>query len=314
MHFSLPSRSFFFGGILCAALGCAGPALAQSAGAAAGRVKPVAPPSALPDLIATEYAFAADAQRHGMKVAFLASMHDSAVVFIQGNPTPAQAYWKQRPADKPNEPRHRWAPALAGISAANDLGYSTGPWHLTSPEGKVVSNGQFLTIWQRQPDGTFQWLLDTGVSSPMTPTAPPLPAPADVITGPNGLTAAAGKKPKPVDPRRLDEQLSTAIGRKGMPVAYQARLHPQAQLLREEKPALNTPLSIKKQLATDTPWRLTPTGSRVAASGELAYSYGRYQSIGGALQGAYVHVWLLGAAGWQLLLEASSPGPVPTGK
>jgi ketosteroid isomerase-like protein len=295
MRLKASSRTF----LVFAGLAWAGAAHAQSA-----------PVSALPDLIATEYGFAADAQRHGTKVAFLTAMHDSAIVFVQGQPTGAQAYWKAQPDAQPNDPKLRWAPALAGISWAGDLGYSTGPWQLVSPTGKTVANGQFFTLWQRQKDGTFQWLLDNGVSSPLEKTATPLPTPAQVATGPTGTPLPnKGKKPKSVSPRQLDEQLSTAIGRKGMVIAYQPRLHPQARLLREEKPLFATAETIKKQLAADTPWRLMPLGGRVAASGDVAYSYGRYQTLGGALQGAYVHLWLRGAAGWQLLLEAVSPGP-----
>jgi ketosteroid isomerase-like protein len=68
-----------------------------------------------------------------------------------------------------------WDPDTASIAAANDLGYTIGRYQLRrlSPDGSftVLSTGRYLTIWRKQPDGSWKAELDTGNPDP-PPNAP----------------------------------------------------------------------------------------------------------------------------------------------
>lgn len=68
-----------------------------------------------------------------------------------------------------------WEPEHASISASGDLGYTFGRYraHRTGPDGTdVVREGRYITIWHKQPDGTWKVALDTGVPDPPLPAGP----------------------------------------------------------------------------------------------------------------------------------------------
>ena len=58
-----------------------------------------------------------------------------------------------------------WAPDQAQASAAGDLGWTTGRYQSrqSGPEGTSVSEGRYLTIWQRMGNSAWKVAVDTGV-------------------------------------------------------------------------------------------------------------------------------------------------------
>ena len=66
-----------------------------------------------------------------------------------------------------------WSAAFTDVSDDGTLGYNYGryEWHIPGPDGKeAVRTGWFLTIWKRQPDGTWRYVMDNG--SPDKPAPP----------------------------------------------------------------------------------------------------------------------------------------------
>lgn len=67
-----------------------------------------------------------------------------------------------------------WSAHHTDLSADGTLGYNYGryEWKFTDAAGKpATSTGWFLTIWKRQPDGTWRYVLDTGVPDRPAPQA-----------------------------------------------------------------------------------------------------------------------------------------------
>ena len=67
-----------------------------------------------------------------------------------------------------------WSAHHTDLSADGTLGYNYGryEWKFTTPEGKHgTSTGWFLTIWKRQPEGTWRYVLDTGVPDRTAPSS-----------------------------------------------------------------------------------------------------------------------------------------------
>jgi ketosteroid isomerase-like protein len=63
----------------------------------------------------------------------------------------------------------RWAPYFADIAASGDLGYTLGKSQFIykdSTGAEKTSHGYYVTIWKLQPDGSWKYVLDTGVSAP----------------------------------------------------------------------------------------------------------------------------------------------------
>ena len=62
-----------------------------------------------------------------------------------------------------------WAPTKAESLVAGDVGYTVGTWERRTKvaDGTVkVTHGQYLTVWQKQKDGTWQATFDTGSTAP----------------------------------------------------------------------------------------------------------------------------------------------------
>lgn len=89
-----------------------------------------------------------------------------------------------------------WAPAWGDVSAAGDLGYTTGPFVFTDqgPAKRQPQRGYYFSIWRKQADGTWKVALDAGVPAEGAPdvrsaTFQPAPHPA----APGARGAGEGK-------------------------------------------------------------------------------------------------------------------------
>ena len=57
-----------------------------------------------------------------------------------------------------------WAPVKADVSG--DLGYTFGKWELRISGMDTIQYGTYVTVWKKQPDGTWKFVLDAGNSAP----------------------------------------------------------------------------------------------------------------------------------------------------
>jgi hypothetical protein len=103
--------------------------------------------------IDAERAFAADAQTLGQWTAFRKWAAADAIMFVPG-PIRAQAWLE----DRRNPAKAiEWWPTAAWLSCDGLLAVNTGGARY--PDG---SHGYFTTVWQRQSDGGWRWVLDHG--------------------------------------------------------------------------------------------------------------------------------------------------------
>ena len=62
-------------------------------------------------------------------------------------------------------PRISWAPTKAEALVAGDIGYTVGTWErrTKAADGTMkITKGQYLTVWQKQKDGSWQATYDNG--------------------------------------------------------------------------------------------------------------------------------------------------------
>jgi ketosteroid isomerase-like protein len=117
--------------------------------------------AAVAQVVETEKAFAALAAEKGTKHAFLSNLADDGLVFLPDKMN-GKAYWNGRGE---SGGLLSWHPNFADVSANGLLGYTTGNWEYR-PKGKAdqpVGFGEFVTIWQRFPDGRYRFVVDIGV-------------------------------------------------------------------------------------------------------------------------------------------------------
>ena len=104
-------------------------------------------------VIAAELAFARLAQDKGQWTAFAETSTGDAVMFV---PQPVDAHDWLRQQTNPAQ-AVRWQPHQVWSSCDGSLAVTRGAWQ--RPNGTV---GYFTTVWERQSDGEYEWVLDQG--------------------------------------------------------------------------------------------------------------------------------------------------------
>ena len=64
----------------------------------------------------------------------------------------------------------QWQPFKAEIAASGDLGYTFGGWTLTTKTKAghdTALHGDYITVWEKQTDGTWKYVFDGGNDTPM---------------------------------------------------------------------------------------------------------------------------------------------------
>ena len=122
-------------------------------------LRPTANPSAV---IAAEMAFARAAQEKGQWTAFRQYATRDAVMFVPGQVNAQD--WLRRQSD-PAE-AVRWQPYQVWSSCDGSFVVSTGG--ATYPGG---AQSNFLTVWQKQDDGEYRWVLDQSLPHAERPFA-----------------------------------------------------------------------------------------------------------------------------------------------
>ena len=135
-------------------------------------------------VVATELAFARAAQEDGQWTAFADYSTDDAVMFV---PEPVNAHtWLKGRANPARAVQ--WQPHEVWSSCDGSLAVTKGAWQ--RPDGIV---GYFTTVWERQKDGEYEWVLDQGDALDQ-----PLAAPDFVkttVSDCNGDVTATGQGP-----------------------------------------------------------------------------------------------------------------------
>lgn len=132
---------------------CGGPQRPRFGDGVIDRALAGAPGMAQPStIVAAELAFARAAQEQGQWTAFAQFAADDAVMFVP-EPVNAKQWLKvqQDPAQAVS-----WQPHQVWMSCDGSLAVTKGAWQ----RGEQV--GYFTTVWQRQDDGGYKWIMDQG--------------------------------------------------------------------------------------------------------------------------------------------------------
>ncbi len=267
-------------------------------------------PGALAGLVAAERAFARTSLEKDTKTAFLAWLADDAVVF-QPRPVNGKQWYSERPA---TTAVLSWEPVFAEISAAGDLGYTTGPWNWKRrPEELPVAFGHFVSVWKKQADGQWRVALDIGINHEKpekTPTGVSFPE-----------TVKTAEREAEVDVKaaraallEADRAFARAAGSQGVMETLRTWATDHVRVYRMDAfPAVGREPA--KALLERAPSGMTwePLGGDVARSGDLGFVYGLAQypaagAGGGRSESAYLRIWRKQADGqWKVVLDLESP-------
>lgn len=277
-------------------------------------------PPALNEMVATERAFAAMGAEKGVRESFFEYFGEEGISFTP-HPAKFREFARKNPLPDPPPPREfklEWWPVYGDVAESGDLGYNTGPTLVTdlTPQNRPSRHGYFFSVWKKQPDGTWRVAVDMGADSPG-----PDPAHPDRLRYERAPSGASKGIP-PRDPAQgrsevlqLESRFRETLAREGVRDGYLAVVGEHARVHRVK----HFPVLGKKAIGdffanrdlTLVEWEGIDGG--VAASGELAYSYGRYELKPGEGQtekGYFTHVWKRDGAGeWKLVADVASPLP-----
>jgi len=62
--------------------------------------------------------------------------------------------------------RLTWQPQKAEVSESCDLGYTYGDYELYDFARNEIRYGNYFTVWRKEKDGTWRWVLDGGNTTP----------------------------------------------------------------------------------------------------------------------------------------------------
>jgi len=113
----------------------------------------------------TDRFYSAMSAEKGMNASFLA-MFDSAGVMLNANHMPIEGFEAIKASlmsESDSTFKLTWEPRFAKMAASGELGYTYGTYKITDRKtDSIIGVGKYATIWQKQSDGKWKAILDTG--------------------------------------------------------------------------------------------------------------------------------------------------------
>ncbi|HLM00100.1 MAG TPA: nuclear transport factor 2 family protein [Pyrinomonadaceae bacterium] len=260
--------------------------------------------SDLQKLYDTEKAFERAAAEKGVNQAFVEYSAPDGVCF---NPSPVNCreYWRGRPA---SPAALLWNPNFVDVSSNGAMGYTTGNsiYRAKGKDDPEAYYGQYVTVWQRQPNGTYLAAIDLGITHEKTAADTEWKSPADSGRELNE------KKSSAADASTAFFETAT---KQGLGRAYKTFLAEDARLLREGKqPILGKPNALAG-FKNDKTRVFFAKRSVFVGAADMAYVSNTYtvsdRSGKQIEKGNFLQIWKLRAGKWQIVLDAFLPIPEP---
>ncbi len=123
-------------------------------------------------VMSADRAFAEMGSKQGPRAAFVEWVADDAVAFgPRGIEYGADVRESFRRGFQGN-PQFEWGPTIADLSPSGDMGFTVGEARISAAGANGgpprVSFSKYLTIWKRQPDGGYKFVVDMGNPRPKT--------------------------------------------------------------------------------------------------------------------------------------------------
>jgi ketosteroid isomerase-like protein len=262
--------------------------------------------SALLEMVKTEQAFSKMSEEKTGREAFMAFIADDGLLF-----RPGAVNGKKWMLEHPVPPSDKksllvWQPAFAGMAESGDMGFTTGPWEfkVDVKDEKPTGYGHFVTVWKKQPDGAWKFVVDLGITHPQSGRPLTLWQPTDTKTS---------KSFTPVDvtsTRRAlldrDQKYSATVSGEGLAKAFLAYASPEVRLYRvTQLPYIGRDAALEALAKTTDQVKWQPIAADVSRAGDLGYTHGTYEA--GNERGSYVRIWRKQNGAWQIVMDVATP-------
>jgi ketosteroid isomerase-like protein len=248
------------------------------------------------DLVQTEYAFAEATKNSTVREGFLQFIADDGVLFRPG-PVNGKEFLENSEA-QPG--LLLWYPTASFISSSGDLGVNTGPWEFKrTAEDEPAAFGQFLTVWEKQSDGTWKFLIDLGIGHPK---------PEETKEGIENSIVLD----KPNSSKNYDDilQIEKGFNSASLNENYKLIVNDKTTFLRNNRLPINNEMKDEflSQLSGTVQWETL--GGKSSEANDLAYTYGKGTALDNQMNAVYefyyIHVWINYNGNWKLLYDVVS--------
>ncbi len=251
-------------------------------------------------LVTMEELFCRTLATKGVRDAFLQFIADDGVLF---RPHPVRGKdWLLKSASSAG--LLEWKPAQDETSAGADFGYTTGPYRFRkSSSDKPAAFGCYLTVWEKQADGSWKFVLDAGINTPepQSPAAPP----RHVTSRPGAVPHRTGSLSAQL--LQADRDFASATALEGMRQAYSRVAAEDIIVYRPGSlPLSGTAAMVKSVDARTGPMIWNPLNARTARVGDLGFTYGtaELRTPEGLTQpGHYVRIWRNSKGTWKIAVD-----------
>jgi ketosteroid isomerase-like protein len=234
----------------------------------------------------------------GLSNAFLKFIAEDAIIFAP-KPVGGKNYYEK---NKNDAKTLIWEAEFAEMSANNDFGYTTGPWHSTklSKNGKEVATyGHFNTVWQKI-DGEWKFLIDCGISYDKKEIKK-INATEETL---KPVTAAVLKRERfAFEPLiKIDNEFCNIAFETGLSAAYEKYASENMRIYRDKKyPVIG--LKNAKEIITGKKLSFMHMGGKAAPLGDFAFTYGIAGRNIDIPEYSYMKVWKKEGTEWKIVLD-----------
>ncbi|MBU2491032.1 MAG: hypothetical protein KJ571_00300 [Bacteroidetes bacterium] len=263
------------------------------------------------DLIQAEYNFAADAKESGVRDSFLKFIADDGILF---RPHPVNG--KEFLSKQEKRPGLLlWYPSFSIVSEAGDLGFNTGPWEFKrTADDSSIAFGNFVTVWKKQKDGSWKFLIDVGNSNAKPDKEIPALVSGDLEEKKNKIMIEYSESAKE-DLFNTEKMFSELSVEQNLSEAYKNYTFEKSMYIRDEYfPLIGKEISIflESQNSTQS-WETL--GGLVSASNDLGYTYGKITNWKNKEKSEsenalyYLRCWVKDNGNWKILIDVANVIP-----
>ena len=255
-------------------------------------------------VIDTEKSFEAVAGAQGIKQAYLNFLSSDSIIFRPG-PINGQKYWKE--SKDPASLLLSRNVTYADVSSNGLMGYTTGNWRIYE-KGKSEASakfGQYVTIWEKKPDGKWQASIDINISHDKLPFSE-----TDRVLKKEQTRDANKREWSPADASMNFTRASMAPEALGG--AFEQYAGDDIRFLRDGAPPILGKKDVVKATRKYRSIRF-PSNITLFQSADMAYTWNPCKfadSIEGVEEGNCLQVWKLRDKKWEIVLGIYSKIPV----
>lgn len=248
----------------------------------------------------TEKTFERAVAEKGINQGFIEFLTDDAVIF-----RPSAVNAKQYLKSQPFSPALlTWNPVFIDVASNGAIAYSTGNG-MFRPKGKDDTNvfySHYVSIWRREPDGTYKAVLDTGISHEK---------PERIETDWKSSNDSKDLNEKKLSAADFSTAFFETAEKQNLTKAYKMFLAEDARLLREGKMPFIGRKSALEEIKNNKSKIKFVKRSVFTGAADIAYFTNGYTLLDKdgkeTEKGTFVQIWKLREGKWQIVLDIFNP-------